>query len=521
MTATSTEKERPHFTLRRCFWLCLPALIIGAILRISFLAAVPEGFYGSDSNSYFATAHAIYIDHRFEMPAKRRYIYPLLLTVAPPVPFCNTVQVVAAVQHLTGLFIIFGIGWITGHLVRRRTLWVPLVTTFAAIWPRTIYYEHELISETLLLGAFIATVAIAIPRQGLACDRRLIWFCILALLIVAIKPAGRPIWLGLILAAALVTRRPLHWPKLCYATLPLVILVALTSGKDSQGPWLFLSSALPLVKTEGEPYARERALIRPAIESARTDLSNYVFNQGHFKKMLINDDEDGPLGPAYAKLLSNRKRFAQVAQALARQAVLAHPFQYFGMVCKKIIVAAADRHAELRIDPAEFWSDQSEDGEIHWSRRPKEMQVVYEMDRPAFDSMVGERATHTVWYARYLKPFTRVNWLQAHRGEAGHAPRIHIQTMGWLALLGLVCAFLPGRFVRTSFLWLPLLLYLFIVYAIGDTVTRYLVPIEWILFIFMGFGLDTILDGLAFAWRRVRPSPADVAPVIPPTEALS
>ncbi|EDY18397.1 hypothetical protein CfE428DRAFT_4181 [Chthoniobacter flavus Ellin428] len=237
--------------------------------------------------------------------------------------------------------------------------------------------------------------------------------------------------------------------------------------------------------------------------------------------MLINDDADGPLGPAYAKLLSNRKRFAQVAQTLARQAVLAHPFQYFGMVCKKIIVAAADRHAEQRIDPAEFWSDQSEDGEIHWSRRPKEMQMVYEMDRSAFDTLVVERATHTVWYAKYLKPFTRVNWLQAHRGEIGHPPRIHIQTMGWLALLGLISALLPGRFARTSFLWLPLLLYLFIVYAIGDTVTRYLVPIEWILFIFMGFGLDTILDGLALAWRRMRFSSVGAAPAPSPVEVVS
>ena len=42
------------FTFRRCLLLCLPALLIGAALRISMLAALPEGYYGPDSNSYFS-----------------------------------------------------------------------------------------------------------------------------------------------------------------------------------------------------------------------------------------------------------------------------------------------------------------------------------------------------------------------------------------------------------------------------------------------------------------------------------
>src|SRR5256885_13124638 len=49
--------------------------------------------------------------------------------------------------------------------------------------------EHEMICEALLLGIFIAAVAVAAPRDALANNRRLIWFCMLALLIVAVKPA--------------------------------------------------------------------------------------------------------------------------------------------------------------------------------------------------------------------------------------------------------------------------------------------------------------------------------------------
>lgn len=519
MTASSAELQQPHLTLRRCFWLCLPALVIGAIIRLSYLAAVPEVFYGTDSNSYFVTAHSVYLDHHFDLPPKRRYVYPVLLLGAPPIPFCNTVQIVAAVQHFAGLCIIFGIGWVTGHLVRRPMIWVPLITLFPACWPRMIYYEHEMICETLLIAAFVATVAVAVPRNGLATDRRLIWFCLLALLIVAVKPAGRPIWFGLMLAAAIITRRPFRWPKLCYATFPLVILIHFTTGGDGQGPWLFLSSTLPLVRTEGAPYASERALLRPAVESARHDLPNYAFHQGPYKKMLHNNREENPMGADYAHFVADRERFAKVAQTFAREAVLEHPFQYLSMVGRKIVIAAGNPLVQTRLDPALFWKEQAESSEGRWKAQSGEMHLIYEMDEPAYNAMVEERSKRTVWYRPYIRSFTKLRWLDAKPGEPGESPIIRILPMGWLVLLGLSAALLPYRFARTTLLWLPLLLYLFIVFAIGDTVTRYLHPVEWTAFVLIAVGLDSILDGLALLYRRVRPAPSadvsasDTAPV--------
>ena len=507
MTDSPAEIQRPHLTLRRCFWLCLPALILGAILRFSYLAAVPEVFYGSDSNSYFVTAREAYTRHHFDLPAKRRFVYPLLLLLAPPVPFCTTAQVVAVVQHLAGLAMIFGVGWIAGHFVRRPNIWVPIIAFLPAIWPRMLYYEHEMICETLLLGVFIAAVAVAAPREALANDRRLIWFCMLALLIIAVKPAGRPIWFGLLVAAALITRRPFRWPKLCYATVPAAILFTLTSGSDSQGPWLFLSSTLPIVRAEGEPYAAERALLKPAIESARQDLPNYAFHQGPYKKMLGNSREDNALGEDYIKLVSDRKRFATVAQALAREAVIEHPFQYFVMVCKKIVSAVGDQHVQARLEPKRFWREQGESSRGRWEERPQEMRLIYEMDEPAYNAFVAQRAERTLWFAKYTKDFDRLKWIDTKVGERGTSPRIHIQIMGWLALLGFAAALLPGRFTRSTLLLLPLFLYLFIIYAIGDTVTRYIHPVEWIGFILIAIGLDTVLDGLVSLYRRLRPAP--------------
>ena len=65
--------------------------------------------------------------------------------------------------------------------------------------------------------------------------------------------------------------------------------------------------------------------------------------------------------------------------------------------------------------------------------------------------------------------------------------------------------------MRTSILWLPLGLYLGIVFAVGDRVSRYLEPVEAVMFILIVIGLDVVLDALTALWKSVRPTSA--APV--------
>lgn len=493
------------FSFRRCLWLCLPALLVGAVLRISLLTAIPEAFYGSDSNSYFETARDFHLSGDFRMPAKRRYLYPVLLMAAPPVPFCTTPQIVALVQHAAGLAMLLGIGWIVGHLVRRPNLWVPPVTLCAAIWPRMLYYEHEMLGECLLLGIFIVACALAAPPGALTDRRRLGWFLLAALGIMMVKPAGRPLWLGLFLAAMLLTRNPLAWPRQYFLSIPAAVLLAMNSGGDGQGPWLFLSSALPLVRAEGEPFARERALIRPAIEEARADLPNYAFNQQIFKKILIRGQPDSQLGPEYVALVKDKRHFSKVANALAKEAVLASPLQYARLVWEKTLVAASNRDHDARLLPARFWSSQADSSEGRWQARPKEMALLYETDEAGYDKMVAERAQRTAWFEPYVRWVSKIHWVSAEPGAIGQRPSIGLTALGWLAVLGLVGALVPGRFARTSILWLPIMLYIPLVFAVGDRVSRYYHPLEWAMFALIAIGLDTLLDALTALWKRLRP----------------
>ena len=188
----------------------------------------------------------------------------------------NTAVDTAVVQHLLGLVIIVGIGWIVAQMTRFPYLWVPLVTCAAAIWPRMLWYEHEMIAEVWLLAAFVAAVAIAVPCGALKDQRRLFWFLVAEAAIVATKPHGKPLWIGLLLMALMMAGNPLKWERKNWAMVAIAVVIFFTAGSGQQGSWLFLSSTLPFVRTEGEPYSQYRAMLKPAVEDVRADLPNYA-----------------------------------------------------------------------------------------------------------------------------------------------------------------------------------------------------------------------------------------------------
>lgn len=49
---------RPAVPFQQVLLLCVPALIIGLVRRVEFLTAIPEIYYGSNSNTYFDAACA-------------------------------------------------------------------------------------------------------------------------------------------------------------------------------------------------------------------------------------------------------------------------------------------------------------------------------------------------------------------------------------------------------------------------------------------------------------------------------
>ena len=488
------------FTFRRCLLLCLPALIIGAALRISMIAALPEGYYGPDSNSYFSTAKRLWNEHKWSVGEKRRWVYPVFLAALPPLPSSPS-RIVPVVQHACGLASLIGIGWIVGHVTRRRAIWIPVVTTLAAVWPLMLWYEQEIQAEALFASAYILAVAALFPTARLREGRRLMWFLLAAALVVALKPHGRGLWLGCMAAALLIAGMPWRWKWRDIAAAAVGLLIIVTSGSSKQGNWLLLSSVLPLVPAEGAKWPEERAELKPLIEETHAQLAIYPWRQGRYKKRVMTDRPGVALSEKWAALTKDKPRFTKVCGDFAKEAIRAHPFEVARLSIVKCALAFARDDAPSRLAPVGFWKEQIDDNDERWIENPKELELFYEFDKSRYDAVAAEGAGEVFKARGFLNDFARAFSFARDGHEISDARHdVRPTWLGVLALAGLGVAVWRSR--ELAILWLPLTLYLATVFAVGDRVDRYVQPVEWAGLVHAAVAVDALLGLAVRAFSR-------------------
>ncbi len=476
---------RSAVSFRRVLLLCLPALILGVVLRVSFLVAIPEVYYGADSNSYFDTAKHLWNDGEIVLKPKRRYLYPIVLAFTPALPGSTAVGV-AVLQHILGLAIIVGIGWIVAQMTQFYNLWVPLATCLAAIWTRMLWYEHEMVAEVWMLAAFVAAVAIALPCGSLKDKQRLFWFLVALAAIVACKPQGRALWAGLMVVAVATAGNPLKWEMKSLAMIALAVLIIFTAGSERQGSWLLLNTALPFVQTEGEPYAEYRTILRPFVEEARADLPNYAQNQAKYKKALSG--KRPIMGSEWIELAKNKELYSKVTKRLAIEGILSHPFEYAQLVVRKIALVGSAVQGGY-FSPEQFWQAQTS----RFTSSHNEIKLLYGIENDAYPRMAEENGKRTTWIEPWMRNVASVlTWTKYSGRGVGQTPEIELTILGWLLALGLIACLSPRHFVCRALLWLPLVGYLFTTFGVGDALARYLHPVEWVGIVIIAIGLDTV-----------------------------
>jgi hypothetical protein len=517
-----------RFTWQQCLWLCLPALIVGAVLRIWLLAALPEGSYSADSSSFFETTRKLALKHEFLVSHKRRWLYPLLLLPTPLIP-PSPIRVVPIVQHALGLVTIFGVGWIVGNLTRFRKLLIPAVTLLYAVWPRVLWYEHEILAEGIFLAGFIWMVALALPRGALKDQRRLFWFLFAAAFVVSIRPHGRGIWLAAMLSTVLLAdwswlREVKNWDRKfwkwdcwewkrwgwrCWAVVAASVLIIKTSGNNAQGNWLLLNSTLPLVNLEGEKFAEYRAALKPLVLETRADGLGYAATQEKYKKRL-NSRYPDKVSAEWAALTRDRPLFSKVCSTFSHEALLAHPFRFAQLTGAKIMLAMKADWARSTFAPEAFWRKQEEINPKRWIKNAREMQMAFGVkDRAEYDALVAERRTRTFAPLPFLHGVSwNFGFVKADFNEQTRALAFQVTWLGWLAVLGFGVALLPWRFKGLVVLWLPAVLYLGTVFAIGDRLPRFVHPIEWVGWVLAAVAVDALLTGACGIFRRKSSSPS-------------
>jgi hypothetical protein len=224
--------------------------------------------------------------------------------------------------------------------------------------------------------------------------------------------------------------------------------------------------------------------------------------------MLSNRSDRNPLGPEWIELARDREKFTEVADTFCREAVLGNPIGYTRLVLQKVMVVLSEAGGK-KMDPEEFWKEQGDSNDGRWADAEKgaAMNLLYDMDATAYAEMAKERATEDLWFVKPLLSLNRaLAWTVAEKGKRGKPPEFGLRIFGWLALLGLACCLTPKRIIPTSVLWMPPLFYLLLILAVGDSVTRYVHPVEWVGFIWIAIGLDRVLDLLASARAKLSPT---------------
>ena len=487
--------------------LTLPALTIGLIARITFLAAIPEGYFVADSSSYLEFSDRLLNEGVFDLSEKRRWLYPIFIAFIKLLPIgSGHWSLVPMIQHLTGLIAIVGVGWCTAQVVTHPRIIVPITTSLAAIWPRTLWYEHVFNADTMLTSAFIAVVALLLTPKICKKKYGLILLMVAFTLLAGMKGVGRFLWAGSSIGLFMIHGNPARWlwskASIFFAAVSFFFIA--TVGKTSQGDWLALSSSLPLVRTEGEPHANYRKTLKNQILEAKSHGNNYPWEVRDFKKRLSNKDSNA-VSPLWAELTANRLLYSKVARSFWTEAVATHPIQFSFMTVKTIGIASSSPITDPRLDPMTFWNEQeiaiqsrlTRGGDYFYKRFgifPKDIERKFSLNQA--DNKTGHSwlLNTSQWLDKRFRWAGRRGIGPKGNPAASRHPELFIKPLGLAALLGasLGMAIKTKRQQRIAALS-PLLIYLIGTYAVGDAIPRYLIPVEWIGMIFAGIFIDTLI----------------------------
>ena len=323
-----------HPVIRDAIIWAIPAMLAGSVIRLLLLNYLPYAYWGSDSNSYYSFAQKLLSEAYISLGAKRRFLYPILMVPVSLLPGAP-LQWLAWLQHGLGVVSLVPLAYVVRKTLVHWRFWIVPVTVIYAGLPMIVWYEHELLGETIffatLLWAFAGWVAwVSEPR--LDRSRRLFWWFFVPLaLFLLTKPSGRFVWPGVALGLLGV----LAWRRLDrrrWLALAALVLVTLAVGSKKQGAWLLYVASFPLTQLETPLHAEYKREIRKEVEAFRREIDTYYLHDDWpfaFLESPGRQDER----PAWKALGKDENKRAATYMDLALEGIKARPdlFLYLGL----------------------------------------------------------------------------------------------------------------------------------------------------------------------------------------------
>lgn len=503
-----------HPLVRDALVWAVPALIFGAVLRLMLLSYSPLAYWGSDSRSYFGFAHGVLSDFSISLSEKRRFIYPLFLLPVSVLPG-SPLRWLAWIQAVLGLATIVPLAYAARKTFFAWKLWIVPVTVLYAGMPLLIWYEHEMLAETIFFDAIVwscAGWAAWVMATDPARARRLWWcFFVPFAIVMLTKPSARFFLPGIVLGIVLTGAwRTLGWREAAAAV--GVFLLTFTMGDDEQGSWLLYVSAFPLTQTDTPLHAEYKAEIRDRIEEARRNIDTYGGDDGGAFLFLRNPRKQNA-GPLWRELARDEEKLAAIYHDLAIEAIKAHPFLFCYISLQRLVGSAnMSEFKEDRFEATHF-ADRFRDSYDGNRSSESMVRMVFGLAKegplPPFEHfekrvLPQPHSRAAEWLRNYAAAYGRHGRLVGGDFEDSNilAARPTVLSLWLLACGGLA---MLGPYRRTMGVWTVTIgLYLFAVFLVGVQNHRYFAAAWPILILLLPVGLDALFR----PGRHLRPVPA-------------
>jgi len=324
-----------HPSVREAILWVIPAILFGAVLRLCMLSYSPYAYWGSDSRSYFDFAFRLFAEQKISLNEKRRFVYPIYTAFVTMLPG-SPLKWLAWIQHGFGLITLIPLAYVIRKTCVFWKWWIIPVTVLYAGLPVILWYEHEMLGETLyfafVVWAYAGWVAWAKAQDRARAVAVWWWFYVPFALFILTKPSGRFLWpglcLGLLLNAA--WRRMSRKQIIALGTLMVITLFV---GSKKQGGWLLYTATFPLTQLETPKHAEYKAQIRNDVTEFRTKIDSYYRSDDWPFEFLFNpaDQQERPLWSALGEDKKSDLKH-RIYMDLAIEGIKAHPelFLYLG-----------------------------------------------------------------------------------------------------------------------------------------------------------------------------------------------
>ena len=277
--------------LPELFRWCLPALIVGALLRIALTFDMPQAYVQYDTSDFLTTTRAFITQHSLYIHSKRSYLTPVLFSIpfALPVPAVYTIP---AAQHLMGLLAILVTGGIVRLWFRYWKCFIVPATLLMGASPMIIWFEHSILGEAQYLFFALVAALAASAWFKRPSSRTFNLFMISLVLVTGTRLEGKMFFL---VALALIPF--VYWGQwknmLRQGAIAAVLMAcsfAASGGRD--GSPLLLASVLQLAPDQFESAPDFAPYILPLRDDLRSHSDGYPDDLVATSKKLSHAAED-------------------------------------------------------------------------------------------------------------------------------------------------------------------------------------------------------------------------------------